>query len=53
MNGFKHDFEDRVPEFLLHRSDLSWEERQIIEYVRKEPCKSSELLSEMTTEKQK
>lgn len=51
MNGFKDDFEDNVPEFLLRKSALSWEERQIVEYMRRNPRKTAELLSELKEEK--
>jgi len=38
------EFDDKVPLYLLRKSNLSWDERQIIEFVRRNPDKKAELL---------
>lgn len=47
MSDFELDFEDKVPRFLLMKSNLSWDERQLIEYIRRNPDKIGELLEQL------
>ena len=43
-NSQKNDFENVSPHLLLLSSTLSWDERQLIDYIRQHPEEKEELL---------